>query len=553
MIRPGVGFSSDSGVIGQLIYEQRNFDITDTPENLGRGSSSPGRPGAAAVSASPSGSNPARATAPIPSTSSIRTGTISRSRSTSWAEAGNGSAKATTRIGSRAPSNSSSAWRTTGGAASAFAPKTSGSATWTSMRRRRSATSRATANLFGVKFGVGKTAVDDLYDPTTGWIANASYEQVTGDFTFGLLEGSFVRYFTLHEDVLGRKTVLSGKVLAATTVGDAPPFEKYYAGGSGRYGIRGFEYRGVSPRGLQTNVANPKRKDPIGSDWIFLAGIGGRRPADRPELQRPVLPRQRHGRYGQLPPVDRRRHRDQGAADLREHADAVRAGLPAAQGRRGRDAGLQLLGRRYLLRAAGQHGVRLQQRRNTKERLLMNGKTVTASILVCVAALLAAMQYSHAASQPTAPAAKIGLVSIRDVFDGSKKHALYQAQTAKRVGPGPGPDRRSDQAVRDGGSRAQDAQAGDRRLRQAVPGRARDPLQAAEPAGAAQAATDGGRQEMVRGPLPGDPQGDRGRSRRRRGWTSCWRGPSRSSRLPARKCGRPSARTKCCTAADASI
>ena len=63
----------------------------------------------------------------------------------------------------------------------------------------------------------------------------------------------------------------------------------------------------------------------------------------------------------------------------------------------------------------------------------MNGKTITASILVCVAALLAAMQYSHAASQPAPPASKIGLVSVRDVFAGSKKHTLYQAQTAKRV------------------------------------------------------------------------------------------------------------------------
>ncbi len=36
--------------------------------------------------------------------------------------------------------------------------------------------------------------------------------------------------------------------------------------------MRGFEYRGVSTRGLQTNVDSPRRKDPIGSDWIFLAG-----------------------------------------------------------------------------------------------------------------------------------------------------------------------------------------------------------------------------------------------------------------------------------------
>ena len=36
--------------------------------------------------------------------------------------------------------------------------------------------------------------------------------------------------------------------------------------------MRGFDYRGVSTRGLQTNVANPERKDPVGSDWLFLAG-----------------------------------------------------------------------------------------------------------------------------------------------------------------------------------------------------------------------------------------------------------------------------------------
>ena len=63
----------------------------------------------------------------------------------------------------------------------------------------------------------------------------------------------------------------------------------------------------------------------------------------------------------------------------------------------------------------------------------MNRKTVTASILVCAAALFVAMQYGHAASPTTTLSSKIGLVSIRDVFGGSKKHALYQAQTAKRV------------------------------------------------------------------------------------------------------------------------
>jgi outer membrane protein assembly factor BamA len=65
--------------------------------------------------------------------------------------------------------------------------------------------------------------------------------------------------------------VLAVKLLAGTTFSDAPPFEKYYAGGTRRYGLRGFEYRGVSTRGLRTNVPFIERKDPVGSDWIFLA------------------------------------------------------------------------------------------------------------------------------------------------------------------------------------------------------------------------------------------------------------------------------------------
>ncbi len=33
IIMPGVGVSSDSGVIGRLVYRQRNFDITDWPDD----------------------------------------------------------------------------------------------------------------------------------------------------------------------------------------------------------------------------------------------------------------------------------------------------------------------------------------------------------------------------------------------------------------------------------------------------------------------------------------------------------------------------------------
>ncbi len=125
--------------------------------------------------------------------------------------------------------------------------------------------------LAGVRLGAGRDLTDNRFSPKTGENYDFGYEQVTGDFTFGILSGTYRRYFTIAEDLAEQKTVLATKLLAATTVGDAPPFEKFYAGGTGLYGIRGFEYRGISTRGLQTDVSNPQREDPIGSDWIFLA------------------------------------------------------------------------------------------------------------------------------------------------------------------------------------------------------------------------------------------------------------------------------------------
>ncbi len=123
--------------------------------------------------------------------------------------------------------------------------------------------------LFGVTFGAGKDTTDFEFNPTDGYRVNVTYEQVAGDHTFGILSGVYTRYKTIREDLTERKTVLATKLYAGTTVGDAPAFEKFYAGGQST--IRGFEYRGVSTRGLQQNVFNPERKDPVGSDWLVLA------------------------------------------------------------------------------------------------------------------------------------------------------------------------------------------------------------------------------------------------------------------------------------------
>jgi outer membrane protein insertion porin family len=271
MIRPGVGFSSDYGVIGQLIYQQRNFDISDPPENLdewfhpwrafrgaGQTLSIALEPGTRYSQYYIDFLDPYWRDLPI--SLDVLGRFWSRYRESYDEERVKGAFEFERRLASN--------WRPSIGVRA----ENVGVVNIDFDAPREIKEWAGHTALYGVKFGLGQIDLDDRYDPSLGHTFNVSYEQVTGEATFGILEGTFVQYFTLWEDVLGRKTILAAKVLSGTTLGEAPPFEKFYAGGAGHYGFRGFEYRGISPRGLQTNVADPRRKDPIGSDWIFLAG-----------------------------------------------------------------------------------------------------------------------------------------------------------------------------------------------------------------------------------------------------------------------------------------
>ncbi|MCD4830647.1 MAG: BamA/TamA family outer membrane protein [Anaerohalosphaeraceae bacterium] len=116
--------------------------------------------------------------------------------------------------------------------------------------------------LAGVKLSFGRDATDSRTNPSKGYGYEMSYEQVGGDHTFGVLSASYRKYKVLKEDIARRKTILEMKFMAGTIVGDAPLFEKFYAGGSGS--VRGFAYRGISKRSGPDN-------DPVGSDWIATA------------------------------------------------------------------------------------------------------------------------------------------------------------------------------------------------------------------------------------------------------------------------------------------
>jgi outer membrane protein insertion porin family len=270
MIMPGIGVSTDSGVVGRLVFQQRNFDIADWPESLkeffsmksfrgaGQTLSLTLEPGTQYSQYYVNFTDPYWRDRPVELDVGGRL--WERYRESYDEKRVRGDIGFERRLQNR--------WRRSIG----FRAENVGVSNLDFDAPKEIRDWEGKTQLFGARFGLGEAVVDDLYNPAQGHRFGAFYEQVAGDDAFGLLEGSYVQYFKLYQDVLDRKTVLSIKLLAGTVVGDAPPFEKYYAGGSGRYGMRGFEYRGVSTRGLQTNVLYPERKDPIGSDWIFLAG-----------------------------------------------------------------------------------------------------------------------------------------------------------------------------------------------------------------------------------------------------------------------------------------
>lgn len=278
LIMLGAGVGSDSGVIGQLIFEQRNFDITDKPKSFwemftGKAYKGAGQtlrialePGTEVSRYSISFSEPYWREKPI--SMDLLASSFERGQESYNEER----IKGFLGFEKRYKSN----WRRS----IAFRGErvNIGSLDFDAPLEVRD--DEGTSSLYGVRLGFGKDMRNDRFNPTSGFHFDGGYEQVAGDYTFGIVDATYRYYKTIHEDLAENKTVLAVKLLGATTVGTAPVFEKFYAGGNGTYGIRGFAYRGISPRGLPASpnsVPTPhydfgtKKEDPIGSDWIALA------------------------------------------------------------------------------------------------------------------------------------------------------------------------------------------------------------------------------------------------------------------------------------------
>ena len=111
-----------------------------------------------------------------------------------------------------------------------------------------------TNSLYGFSAGVIHDTRDSPFLPTQGHLATFEFEQVIGTFNYprGVLEGR--QYFLLRErpDGSGRHTLAIGSVLGMSGP-DTPAYDNFFAGGYNT--LRGFTFRGASPRQTVTGAS----------------------------------------------------------------------------------------------------------------------------------------------------------------------------------------------------------------------------------------------------------------------------------------------------------
>jgi outer membrane protein assembly factor BamA len=103
--------------------------------------------------------------------------------------------------------------------------------------------------------------------PYRGTLTTAGVEvfgALGGDFYFQRFTASWSGYQTVHTDLLDRRTVVGLHANTGLISGDAPIFERFYGGGIGS--IRGFAYRGISPR-------DGREFDQIGGGFEYTGSV----------------------------------------------------------------------------------------------------------------------------------------------------------------------------------------------------------------------------------------------------------------------------------------
>lgn len=129
--------------------------------------------------------------------------------------------------------------------------------------------------LTAIGFEVNRNNTDSNLFPTRGNKLELGVERAGafgGDYDFTRATADFYQFWTVDQDFFDRKTVLSFRAQTGYIFEDAeaPVFERFYAGGHRSF--RGFEYRGVGPRGIEAD-SGELGDDPVGGDFLLLTGL----------------------------------------------------------------------------------------------------------------------------------------------------------------------------------------------------------------------------------------------------------------------------------------
>ena len=267
----GAGVSSDAGLLGSIQLSQNNFDITDTPESAeellsGRAFRGGGQtfnisasPGTQVQNFSISLSDPRV----FETDYSVSMAAFFRNRFFSDHDEKRAGARASVgrRFGDRWTAN-------------------------IALRAERVSLSNIDNDapvdlfeavgpdtLFGVGLNLTRTTVPPAqrFRPQTGARTELGIEQIFGDFNFSKIRAEQQFFLPLYEDSQGRAGIFS----FLTTVNyipqqnQAPIYERFFLGGQT---FRGFDFRGVSPRGKRHDTGGVSN-DPAGGDFSFFAGV----------------------------------------------------------------------------------------------------------------------------------------------------------------------------------------------------------------------------------------------------------------------------------------
>ena len=263
----GAGFTSNAGVLGNISYEQRNFDISNWPTTFSEAFSTRAftgagqyfkiqlEPGTEQSRASVSFQEPYLFDQPYAFGLNLYYSTRTREH---YDEVRAG---VTTSLGRRFGRDWIARLTLRGEDVEIRAVQNK------ALRAPEILDARGHHTITSAGLDLRRDTTDNPLLPSRGSVIGAGYEHVGafgGEANFDKFTADASAYYTLKEDLLDRKTILAVRARAGYIRGDAPFFEQFYGGGGGS--VRGFRYRGISPRSGPDN-------DPIGGTFTTTGTV----------------------------------------------------------------------------------------------------------------------------------------------------------------------------------------------------------------------------------------------------------------------------------------